>query len=774
MGKLIRSAKTALLYCGLNKEDYEKISPLIVERNFSFAGIISVAMIIFGVIFLISQILSPTASLFPYCFLILSGILLFFPGRTLMSRTDRRKMIFRYLQICVIFAFAMILSAQGSNREQPSVSIIVFLALLPLTINDRPLRMMGVVYGAAAVYLICSSRVKIPAMFRADIFNTLTFTTLGMAVYLLISNLSIHEIYLRQQAVESDRLREKMRAAEMANAAKSEFLANMSHEIRTPINAILGMNEIVLRESLQARDLPRGGQADTRAVFSDICRYAGNIDSAGNNLLGIINDVLDFSKIEAGKIEIFSAPYKLSSVLNDVSNMILFRARSKELSFQVAADETIPDMLNGDEIRIRQIITNLLTNAVKYTEQGSVRLHVSAGPGERCEGGKLDLIICVRDTGIGIREEDIGRLFEKFERVDLEHNSSVEGTGLGLAITKKLLSLMGGSIEVSSKYGEGSAFTVKIPQTIVSLEPVGNFLEKFDQGEPAAKVKKDSFRAPGARILVVDDMRMNLIVAAGLLKNTGIRIDTAASGAEAIKLAQSNSYDLILMDQRMPIMDGTEAMRCIRALEDGSNRLTPMICLTADAVSGARERYLTQGFTDYLAKPIDSAALEKVLVKYLPAEKVILQTTDETAAPKAAAEEFISLREHGVDPETGLGYCQNDAALYQTILCEFVQGAGEKRSRMQENYDAGDWKNYGIQAHSLKSSARMIGAGDLSETAAALEAVAGREDAETIRRKHGEMMAKYEKLTDALSAWTGSEAEKPDDSEVLEFLPTGN
>ena len=224
----------------------------------------------------------------------------------------------------------------------------------------------------------------------------------------------------------------------------------------------------------------------------------------------------------------------------------------------------------------------------------------------------------------------------------------------------------------------------------------------------------------------------------------------------------------------MPIMDGTEAMRFIRAQEDGANRLTPMICLTADAVSGARERYLTQGFTDYLAKPIDSAALEKVLVKYLPAEKVILQTTDETAAPKAASDEFISLREYGVDPETGLGYCQNDAALYQTILCEFVQGAGEKRSCMQEYYDAGDWKNYGIQAHSLKSSARMIGAGDLSETAAALEAAARREDAETIRGKHGEMMAKYEKLTGALSAWTGPEAEKPDDSEVLEFLPTGN
>ena len=771
MAKFIRSAKTALLYCGLSKEDYEKISPLIAERNFSFADIISVAMIIFGLIFLISQLLSPTASLFPYYFLILSGVLLLVLGKTLMSRTDRGKMLYRYLQICIIFAFAMILSAQGSNREQPSVSIIVFLALLPLTINDRPLRMMGVVYGAAVIYLICSSRVKIPAMFRADIFNTLTFTTLGMAVYLLISNRNIHEIYLRQQAVESDRLREKMRAAEMANAAKSEFLANMSHEIRTPINAILGMNEIVLRESLQARDLPAGEQGDTRAVFGDICRYAGDIDSAGNSLLGIINDILDFSKIEAGKIEIFSAPYKLSSVLNDVSNMILFRARSKELDFQVEVDETIPDTLNGDEIRVRQIITNILTNAVKYTERGSVRLIVSAASGERCVGEKLGLVVCVRDTGIGIREEDIAKLFAKFERVDLERNSSVEGTGLGLAITKNLLDLMGGTIEVKSIYGVGSDFTITIPQTVVSLEQVGNFREKFEQSVLAAKAKKDSFRAPDARILIVDDTRMNLTVAAGLLKNTGIGIDTAGGGEEAIKLAQSVPYDLILMDQRMPIMDGTEAMRRIRAQEDGANRTTPMICLTADAVSGARERYLAQGFTDYLTKPIDSAALEKMLVKYLPAEKVILQSAEETVAPESGTDEFAALRELGIDTETGLRYCQGDAALYQIMLREFVQSADEKQSGLQVYYDAGDWKNYGVLTHSLKSSARMIGASSLSEAAAALEAAADREDADTIHARHGEMMMKFRALTEALDGQFDYDEKPNDDMEVLEFLP---
>ena len=777
MAKFLRSAKTALLYCGLSKENYEKISPLIAERNFSFANIISIAMMIFGIIFLISQILSPTASLFPYYFLILSGLLLFVLGKTLMNRTDRGKMLYRYLQICVVFAFAMILSAQGSNREQPSVSIVVFLALLPLTINDRPLRMAAVVFGAATIYLIWSSHVKIPAMFRADIFNTLTFTTLGMAVYLLISNRNIHEIYLRQQAVESDRLREKMRAAEMANAAKSEFLANMSHEIRTPINAMLGMNEIILRDSLQARQAPTLEREDARALFGDICRYAGDIDSAGNSLLGIINDILDFSKIEAGKIEIFSAPYKLSSVLNDVSNMILFKARSKDLNFQVEVDETIPDILNGDEVRVRQIITNLLNNAVKYTEQGNVILSVRTGPGTLQEGKALNLIISVRDTGIGIREEDIGRLFAKFERVDLEHNSSIEGTGLGLAITKNLLDLMGGKIDVKSIYGVGSVFTVTLPQTVVSLEPVGNFREKFEQSIQTAKAAKDNFRAPDAHILIVDDTRMNLTVAAGLLKNTGVEIDAVTTGEEAIRLAESIRYDLILMDQRMPVMDGTEALRRIRAQADGANLSTPVICLTADAVSGARERYLTQGFTDYLSKPIDSAALEKMLIRYLPPEKVLLKPVEDhkDAADEAEAADNADLRAVGIDPAAGLLYCQADEQLYAALLQEFAQSSADKTRELRQYYEARDWNNYAVAVHALKSTSRMIGAAALSDAAAALEAAADAGDEDSIRQWHDGMMDQYSAATEVLRRSIGTAAldaaDAGADDDILEFLP---
>ena len=775
MSKIMRSAKTALLYCGLSKEDYEKISPLIAERDFSFADIISVAMVIFGLIFLISQLLAKATILFPYYFLILSGILLFVLGKTMMNRTVRGKMLYRYLQIIVVFAFATILSAQGDNREQPSVSIIVFLALLPLTINDRPLRMAIVVYGSAFVYLICASHVKAPAAFKADLMNTLTFATLGMAVYLLISNRNIHEIYLRQQQVESDRLREKMRAAEMANAAKSDFLANMSHEIRTPINAVLGMNEMILRESAQARDLPPREREEARGVFADICNYAWNIRSAGNNLLSIINDVLDFSKIEAGRLDIVEADYRLSSVLNDVSNMISFRAREKGLDFRVDVDDSLPDCLHGDEVRVRQIITNLLVNAVKYTNAGSVTLTVRMEDGPPAAPGEtVRLRITVEDTGIGIRQEDIGRLFQKFERVDLQKNSTVEGTGLGLAITRSLLDLMGGSIDVESEYGKGSVFTVILPQKAVSPEPVGSFQERFRKNVQEAQIYTESFRAPDAHILAVDDTRMNLTVVSNLLKNTGIEIDTAISGAEAIALCGTVRYDLILMDQRMPEMDGIEAMRRIRAAEDGPNRDTPFICLTADAIIGARERYIQAGFTDYLTKPVDCGALMETLMKYLPPEKV---TPVEADAPDGeeggAADDFAGLREAGVDPAVGLGYCREDASVYRMLLEEYAKGEEEKTRSLRRYYDARDWKNYAVLVHSLKSASRMIGASALSDAAAELEAAADEGREQDIVRGHAPALEAYSATARAIreTLQMPDEPAAPEEDEILEFFP---
>lgn len=576
----------------------------------------------------------------------------------------------------------------------------------------------------------------------------------------------------QKQAYEAKALKLEKEAADRANQAKSDFLASMSHEIRTPINAVLGMNEMILRETYTAQ--AEKDPAKWREAFGNIRSYTGNISSAGGNLLSIINSVLDFSKIESGRMEITNAEYSLRALLGDVCNLVFFRARNKGLGFRVDVDETIPDRLYGDEVRVRQILTNLLTNAVKYTERGSVLLTVRAGDGQRTAGKELTLIAAVKDTGIGIRGEDLGRLFDKFQRVNLEKTSTVEGTGLGLAITRKLLNMMNGDIQVESVYGEGSVFTVRIPQKIASAGPVGPFPLDFDQAVPAPAPYRESFRAPDARILVVDDTRMNLMVAVGLLSETQMRIDTAVSGEDAVKAAGSVPYDLILMDQRMPLMDGAEALRRIREQPGGANRATPVICMTADAVQGAKERYLAEGFTDYLSKPIDYKALEEMLRQYLPGEKLIA-TEDGAAAPEAAEQsggqdETHWLREAGVRAEQGLSYCNGDGELYRSVLEQFLKDAAENREKLRQFYEADDWKNYSILTHSLKSTSRMIGAQELSETAEILEKAGKQNDADTIRLHHILMMAQYRSLTDALAARLQA-GNRDEDDDVLEFAP---
>ena len=610
--------------------------------------------------------------------------------------------------------------------------------------------------------------------------SSLIIVAFAIAIILLVN--------FEQKVAESEVLREAGEAAERANAAKSDFLANMSHEIRTPINAVLGMNEIILRESLKARDLLPKEREEIRKVFGDICNYAGDIDSAGNSLLAIINDILDFSKIESGKTEIHPAKYELSSVLNDISNMFVFKAKEKELSFQVEVDENLPNVLFGDEIRVRQIITNLLNNAVKYTDRGGVYLTVESGQGERSKDHEMELVIRVRDTGIGIQKEDIGKLYNKFERMDLDRNSTVEGTGLGLAITKSLLELMDGHIMVSSVYGEGSVFTVILPQTVVSLEPVGNFREKFEKSMLAAHAKKEDFSAPQAHILIVDDTRMNLTVAAGLLKNTGMEIDLATSGEEALALTKTIPYDLILMDQRMPVMDGTEAMHRIREQEGGVNRQVPVICLTADAVSGARERYLSQGFADYLSKPIDSSELQKLLIRHLPPKKVLYASEADLPAPEreeASLKGHAGLGEAGIDIGAGLAYCQNDEDFYRMLLSEFVLGAEEKMRDLSEFFERRDWKNYAIVVHALKGTSRMIGAVAFSEAAKELQAAADSDEEASLNSRHGGFLESYAALVEAIRNDLGAEAPENGPSEetgaskqaaeegIFEFFPEG-
>ena len=504
----------------------------------------------------------------------------------------------------------------------------------------------------------------------------------------------------------SDSNREMKAMAEEARAAsraKSQFLSNMSHEIRTPINAVLGMDEMILREAKE----------------ENIRQYAESIRTAGTTLLSLINDILDFSKIEAGKMEIIPVEYASSSILNDLVNMSRQRAEKKGLEFRVEVPEDLPSILRGDEIRLRQVVTNILTNAVKYTEEGSVTLKVSW---EKTGDREIELSIGVRDTGMGIKEEDIEKLFQAFQRVDEERNRTIEGTGLGLNITQRLLELMGSRLEVVSRYGSGSVFFFKVRQEVLNWTPMGDYETAFRQHVCQQGQYRESFVAPEARILVVDDTAMNLTVVQGLLKQTRVQIDTALSGFECLDKVKKEAYDLVLLDHRMPGLDGVETLQRMKELERKEgypNCGIPVIVLTANAVSGAREEYMAAGFDDYLTKPIDSQHLEATLQKYLPQEKV--QAAASAPQPEEAAELPAWLYEvPGIDPQAGVGHCGSTEA-YMDALTVFAQSIKSGAGEIERFYQNQDWANYTTKVHALKSTARVIGAEELSDRARRLE-----------------------------------------------------
>ncbi len=412
-------------------------------------------------------------------------------------------------------------------------------------------------------------------------------------------------------------------AANQANQAKSLFLSTMSHDIRTPMNAIIGMNEMILRDSRDEGTL----------------MYSESIRAAGNTLLGIINDILDFSKIEAGKMEIIDVDYNFVSLLNDLVNMVQRKAEEKGLAFELNVDSNIPKMLHGDEIRIKQVITNILSNAVKYTKEGKVVFSIS---GSKCEDepDRVILHVSVKDTGIGIKEEDLGRLFAAFERIEEKKNRNIEGTGLGMAIAQSFLNMMGSKIQVKSVYGEGSEFYFDLKQKVVNWEPLGEFEAAFKQFVSERKRYTVPFFAPKARILVVDDTEVNLKVFVSLLSKTKMQIDTADSGDAGIVMFKRNFYDIVFLDHMMPDKDGIETLKEMKECKDTPNQKTPVICLTANAVSGMREMYINAGFDDYLTKPIDTGRLESMLIKYLPPD--LLEMAEE--AEKAEKKEPETLR----------------------------------------------------------------------------------------------------------------------------------
>lgn len=495
--------------------------------------------------------------------------------------------------------------------------------------------------------------------------------------------------------------------ADEANKAKSQFLSSMSHEIRTPINAIIGFNEMISRES------------DDGSILA----YTEKITTSSNNLLSLVNDILDFSKIEAGKMEIVPVEYDLNEIISEMWDMTSVRARGKSLCLDFKINPRIPSRLYGDAVRVRQLMVNLLTNAVKYTPEGTVTLELDF---DNESDDSIRLNVAVKDTGIGINPTEIDKLTEAFERIDVKRNSTIEGTGLGLSIVGKILALMDSKLEVSSIYGEGSTFSFSIIQKVVSREGVGTFEPKIKE---VVEKKKTGplFVAPNAEILAVDDNDINRMIVKDLLKRTKVSVELAEGGKQAFEMAKVKKYDVILMDHRMPEIDGIQALHMIK--EEGVNIDTPVIMVTANAEPELEELYRKEGFAASLRKPIVGEELEATLDQFLPDK--LKETPPETG--------------EGFDEEAGKRASGGDE-MFQKIVEKFVESYEVSSKEINDYFENKDYENYTIKVHALKSTARLVGATELSEKAKHLEKCGDEKNIDEINEKTPELMKLYKEV----------------------------
>lgn len=560
----------------------------------------------------------------------------------------------------------------------------------------------------------------------------------------------------------------KKQQAIMAKEAQAKFLANMSHEIRTPINAVIGMNEMILRENKD----------------ETVHEYAQNIQSASSMLLELVNDILDFSKIESGQLELVEETYYLATVIQDEKLLLNARVAGKPISTLIEVDPQIPAKLLGDKLRVKQILTNLLSNGVKYTKRGNVTLKVSY---EWIDAEHISLIFAVADTGRGIKEEDMPHLFDKFKRLDLSENQNVEGTGLGLNIVKQLVDQMQGTIKVDSEYGKGSVFTVSIPQKVVDKNAIGNFEQAVRECRKENQPKETLFTAPDASILVVDDNRMNLNLMKALIKRTKMQIELAASGAECLELTRRKRFDIILMDHMMPEMDGVATLKTLRGESNNANKNTVVVALTANAIAGSREMYLGYGFDDYLSKPIQADKLDELLGNLIPSALIKYEKTkveslgmdvegketdlseadyteeintqsvqtksnaQEVAQETSVQEEFLD-----IDSELGMQYSLNMVDFYKDTMKDFCEQVREYLPQLENIFEQKDWKQYAVVAHALKGNAKNIGAVAFSELSLQHEKAAKEENEAYIISEYQnyketlqKLLEKVEKLSEA-------------------------
>lgn len=649
-------------------------------------------------------------------------------------------------------ALAIYYSIYTSNEFFNGVLILVS-ASVALTGSYKALSSIANAITIIKVFQVFFTRGHI-GIHEDRIFELFIVVFAEMAILLAVkkSNSMVKFISLKAQSNQEllKVVEIKRKEAKSAGKAKTDFLANMSHEIRTPMNAICGMSDLLLQTKLTDEQLD----------------YVSTIKLSSDNLLSIINDILDFSKIEAGKMELVPQSYNLLSPLYSLQNTIDVRIGERPLDFKISIKRDMPTELYGDEVRVQQVILNLLTNAVKYSNQGHIELIVDY---EKLENDEIMLKATVKDQGIGIKKEDMPKLFEAFSQVDMERNHRIEGTGIGLTITERLVRSMGGSITLESEYGVGTTFYVSMRQkvedfnSVIDTESTDDFVvishSNILKGFVSGKKKIAKFIAPDAKVLVVDDNEANLKVAKGLMGQYKLSVRTCTSGKAALDILETDkSFDILFIDHMMPEMDGVELTKILRSSNDDYLKYVPIIALTANAIKGVSEMFLANGFTEYLSKPIDTERLGEVLNKWIPEnKKEEAMEEEESVADKNQAvddneENLLNMLRQieNVDYDKAMTLCGKSEDILLSVIEVYVKSYSQIKERIDSTYAKEDLKNYAIEVHGVKSSSRSIGNDVLGEMAYRLEIEAKDGNIAYVKENHSEFVMKYEQFVGKL------------------------